>query len=276
MEQWQQAEGYDGPIEYETVGAGANMARIPHPGFLAPMPRGAIAGFTRHSRSRLLQKMNMIAPAELPGYGKFITLTYPRELLPDWQWAKYQLHHFFIIFWRKYGKHAAIWRMEHQEDGAIHFHIMMFFKPFVPHKWIATTWDAMIGNQVDPRDSASTEIRGMRAWKQTAYYISKYIAKDTDISAMDVFNGRHWGVRNWSMLPIHHLIIALTEGEGFAIRRWIRRFRLAKGIWTRDFSTAGPYCHQSEAGITMFLAEADTLRMIALCRGYDGFGVAPP
>jgi hypothetical protein len=276
MEQWQQAEGYDGPVDFETVGTGANMCRIPHPGRLGPMPRGAVAGFTLGSRMRLLCKMNMISPSELAPCPKFITLTYPRELLPDWKWGKYQLDQWLHGFFRKWGKTAAIWRMEFQDDGSMHFHIMAFIARFIPWRWISSTWDTLIGNQVDPRDSASTQIQAMRNWRQTSYYVSKYIAKADDIASMDIFHGRHWGVRYWKLLPVHKVIVALTEGEGYALRRWIRRFRLAKGIPTRDLGHALPFCHQSEAGIMMFLAEADTLRMIALCRGYDGFGVAPP
>jgi hypothetical protein len=258
------------------VGSGANMARIPHPGILAPLPRGAVAGFTKGSRMRLLCKMNMIASAELPPCPKFITLTYPRELLPDWKWGKHQLDVFLHYFARKYGKTAAIWRMEFQDDGSMHFHIMAFIARFIPWKWIAHTWDTLIGNQVDPRDSASTQIQAMRNWRQTSYYVSKYIAKDDDIASMDIFHGRHWGVRYWKLLPVHKVIVALTEGEGFAIRRWVRRFRLAKGIPTRDLGDALPFCHQSEAGIMMFLAEGVTLRLIALCRGYDGLSIGQP
>jgi hypothetical protein len=234
VEQWQQAEGYDGPVEFETVGGGANMCRIPHPGFLAPLPRGAIAGFTRASRSRLLCKMNMIAGAEAAPHPKFITLTYPRELLPSWQWAKRQLHAFFMATFKHWGKFASLWRMEHQEDGSIHFHIIAWFTPFLPWWWVAREWDTLIGNQVSPWESASTEVRALRSWRQTCYYVSKYIAKDTDISSMDVFHGRHWGTRNWKMLPVHKVIVALTASEGFALRRWVRRFRLAKGVATRS------------------------------------------
>jgi hypothetical protein len=181
-----------------------------------------------------------------------------------------------MSFFKVWGKAAALWRMEFQEDGAVHFHIMMFIGRFIPWKWIARVWDNMIGNLVDPRDSASTQIRAMKNWRQTSYYVSKYIAKDDDIASMDIFHGRHWGARNWKLLPVHKVIVALTEAEGFAIRRWIRRFRLAKGIPTRDLGHALPFCHQSEAGIMMFLAEAVTLRLIALCRGYDGLSIGRP
>ena len=220
---------------------------------------------------RLLCKMNMIASAEAPPRPKFVTLTYPRELLPSWEWAKHQLDQFLHRWFRKWGKASVIWRMEHQDDGSIHYHMVVWVTRFIPWWWVASCWDTLIGNQVTPRESASTQIRALRSWRQTSYYISKYIAKDTDESSMDIFHGRHWGCRYWRLLPVHKVIVALTEAEGYALRRWVRRFRIAKGIKTRGLGHALPFCHQSEAGIMMFLPPSWLWRMLALCRGYDGY-----
>jgi len=220
------------------------------------------------SRMRLLCKLNEIASRELPAWPKFITLTYPRELLPDWKWAKYQLAHFFIWLFRKYGPFPCLWRMEHQEDGAIHYHIMAFRKGFLPWWEIAGAWDAMIGNQVDPWQSASTEVRGMRSWRQTSYYVSKYIAKDSEEAYWDIENGRHWGARYWRLMPVHRVLLPLTEGEFYAMRRFVKRYREAKGVRTRSFGTPLEFCHQSEAGITVFMPERDVWRMVTLFRGY--------
>ncbi len=268
--EWQMPEGYEGPVEYEQCGRGANLRRIPHPGWFGPHKRGRIHGFSMQSRMRLLYKINALDAEEagvLCSRAKFITLTYPRELLPSWEWAKRQLDAFLHALFRRTGRRALLWRMEYQEDGALHFHLILFYAPFLPWQWVAATWDRLIGNQVEPEDSASTEIHALRSWRQTKYYVSKYIAKESEEAYWDLEHGRHWGARNWDMLPVHRAPIALSAAEGFAVRRWLRRLRLAKGIKTRHLGRSLPFCHQSEAGLTLFDGSTTAVRMIRCLRG---------
>jgi hypothetical protein len=212
---------------------------------------------------RLLCRLNMIASSELPGPAKFITLTYPRDLLPSWEWSKRQLNAFLSAYFKRWGDCAILWRMEHQEDGAIHFHLMVFNKRYIPWWWVAREWDRLIGNQVVPEKSASTSIRAMRNWRQTQYYVSKYIAKDTDEAFWDVEHGRHWGCRHWALLPVHKVLTALGSRDGYNLRRWMRRWRLARGIKTRGLGAPLPYCHCSRAGMTLFISDRDTSRLLA-------------
>jgi hypothetical protein len=223
------------------------------------------------SRMRLLCKMNALdaaGAAETCLQAKFITLTYPRDLLPSWEWAKRQLDMFLTYLFRKTGKHALLWRMEFQEDGSMHFHLMLWYAPYLHWRWIAATWDGLIGNQVTPEDSASTEIRAMRSWRQTSYYVSKYIAKDSDLAALDIFHGRHWGARFWDLLPVHRVRVALSPSEGYQVRRWMKRLREAKGVRTRELGRALPFCHQSEAGLMIFDGPGTAVRMVRCLRGY--------
>ena len=241
-----------------------------------PFLRSPVSGFTLQSRMRLLCKINMLASRELPPHPKFVTLTYPRELLPSWEWAKRQLNTFLWKWFRKYGRCAVLWRMEHQEDGSLHFHLLLWVTRFIPWRWVAREWDGLIGNQVEPEDSASTQIQGLKSFRQAACYVAKYIAKDSDESAMDVFHGRHWGSYNWHLLPVHMVTVALAQWEFFAMRRWVRRFRLARGVRTRTLGCALPFCHQSEAGLTMFLSDVDVWRLIHCLRGYGVECLGPP
>jgi len=272
----QPIDGYDGPGDWHEVGSGAKLSRQRDGWVCAPVPRSPVAGFTRASRSRLLAKMNQIAAGELTCRPLFVTLTYPRQLLPDWKWAKYQLHHFLVSLFRKFGALPVLWRMEHQDDGAIHYHLMVFQQPYISWWWIAHTWDALIGNQVSPLDSASTQVRRMRSWRQASYYLSKYIAKQTYLGEMDICHGRHWGCRHWSLLPVHRVWLGLTESAGYALRRWLRRLRLARGVRTRDLGARLPFCGPRDAGLTGFVSEADARRMLLLCLGYDPLAPPPP
>jgi hypothetical protein len=107
----------------------------------------------------------------------------------------------------------------------------------------------------------------MNGWRQGAYYVAKYIAKDTEEAYWDMEHGRHWGVRNWAMLPVHQVVVALSAVEFFAMRRWVKLFRQARGVRTRDLGKALPFCHQAVAGITMFLGAPDVLRMLRCLHG---------
>jgi len=264
-------------IEYEIAGGGAEMCRIPRPGVFELPKRGKIRGFSRQSRMRLLCKLNMLASRELPPFAKFITLTYPRDLLPSWEWAKRQLNHVLMRMFRKWGDMPVLWRMEYQEDGSIHFHLLAFVKRFLPWWELADMWDTLIGNQVTPQESASTQVTAMKNWRQTSYYVSKYIAKDEEAAYWDLEHGRHWGVRFWGLLPVHKVVLALSVAEGYAVRRWIRRYRLARGVATRALGSALPFCHQSVAGITMFVPIADLVRIVRCLRGVTlRFDTGPP
>ena len=107
----------------------------------------------------------------------------------------------------------------------------------------------------------------MKGWRQTAYYVSKYIAKDSEESYWDNENGRHWGCRFWRLLPVHRVLLPLSEREGYALRRWTRRYRLAKGVRTRPFGRSLDFCAAQEIGLTSFMPERDIVRMLELSRG---------
>jgi hypothetical protein len=70
------------------------------------------------------------------------------------------------------------------------------------------------------------------------------------------------------MMPVHVVILALTEAAAYAWRRAIKRFREARGVRTRDLGTDPPFCTAADAGITMFLAESECWRLVRWTQGY--------
>lgn len=251
------------------------MPRFDEQGFVLESPyywgqpkRGKVHGFSQQARLRLLCKVNELSRPELPKHAKFVTLTYPRELLPSWQWAKRQLDNFLHALFKRWGKHGCLWRMEYQEDGSIHFHLLVFMSRFLPWRWVAKQWDVQIGNQCEPEESASTQVQGMRNTRQAFYYVSKYIAKDTEDAFWDLEHGRHWGARHWALMPVHVVLLPLTEAAAYAWRRTIKRIREAKGVKTRDLGAPLPFCTAAAAGITIFLSERECWRLVRWTQGY--------
>jgi hypothetical protein len=235
---------------------------VPESGHFGRPPRGAVRGFSPHSRSRLLQKFNMLDTDHCTPHPKFITLTYPRELVPSWEVAKEQLNTFLWYLEKSFGRHGLMWRMEQQADSTLHFHILFWYKPFVSWRWVANAWDGLIVNHVLPEQSASTNIQGIRNHRQAAYYVSKYIAKATSEAEGDTGHGRHWGTRNWGLMPVTVRVVALALKEAYQVRRWMRRLRLSRGVPTHGFGRTGAYVAPRECGISLFAAEVDGWRMV--------------
>lgn len=102
--------------------------------------RSGISTFSKASRRRLLQMIARLNKTRTT----FITLTYPEEFpLPSA--AKEHLRAFLERIRRRCGWVAGIWRMELQERGAPHFHLLMFDLPFIDHTTLRYWWAEIIG-----------------------------------------------------------------------------------------------------------------------------------
>lgn len=187
--------------------------------------RSEVRDFSRASRLRLLQKM---ATINVEG-GKaviFVTLTYG-TLFPVPHVAKRHLDNFLKRILRRFPHASAIWRLEFQERGAPHFHIMFFNLPFLYKRTLKRIWGAVIGREYwdllhGKPSEPFTRIEMLNGYRHAAAYMSKYVAKlpssggfnfasyltddgeflhpETDESDGGI--GRWWGVFNKACLPI--------------------------------------------------------------------------
>jgi len=175
------------------------------PHVLAPI-RGRIKRFSTNSRRRLLRFM---ARLKMQGVrATFITLTF--KGYPTNAEAKRALHAFMSYLSRNFPKASACWRMEYQERGAIHFHLLCFNLPYWPQKALGEVWTRIT------RETASrVDIRLVRSRRGVMHYVSKYIAKVEKKSGFTSFiqapylhgykkwrKGRFWGYHNKKHLPL--------------------------------------------------------------------------
>jgi len=176
--------------------------------------RGKITGFSAQSRGRLFDIFNSM---QLRNPVIFITLTYEKDMT-DAQTAKAQLRAFIKRLQRLHQGRplACVWRMEFQERGAVHFHLMCFNLPFTPKETIKSMWAQVIGGY-DP----FTRIEMIYSAKKTMNYVGKYVAK-VDKQDLSGFNsltylsayqakhgdeiGRVWGIIGKSNLPMAELV----------------------------------------------------------------------
>ncbi len=187
--------------------------------------RGKVTAFSRKSRRRLLEFFACTAQTNKPRV--FMTLTYPSNM-NDARTGKAHLRAFLERVRRRYPKASAIWRIEYQERGAVHFHLMFFSLPFWKIESIRAAWSEIIGEE-NPRIGIET----IRSKRGSTFYVSKYVAKLPDAALVSLSNlpylheGRHWGYFNKQEIPMQelHLFEVLGDYKAFwDLRRAIDRF----------------------------------------------------
>lgn len=202
--------------------------------------RGKVTGFSKKSRHRML-----IFMARLRTKGAratFITLTFSG--LPSPEEAKRCLKRFLMRIRRHYENVSGVWRLEKQERGAIHFHLLLFELPFIPQKKVQRAWELCT------REGRSIcDIRLASGARRILSYISKYISKPTgegDLTSLedvpyqhaprDDVTGRVWGWINKKALPLGERV------EGFLVKWetivWLRfesnllsEGRASRSVW---------------------------------------------
>lgn len=200
--------------------------RSPSP--LKPGHRGKVIGFSRKSRRRMLILLNRLDYSTRRVV--FLTLTIKR--LTNGEEAHAILKRFLMRLRRKYPEASGVWRMELQQRGAAHFHLLLFDVPYWPQKDLQKVWE-----QCTKEPCSIAWIQLIKNRKHAMAYVSKYVAKvetyerstSLDISPYqhaDVHQsqGRVWGWLNYDALPfapITVLAVADDDLKGylwFAIR----------------------------------------------------------
>lgn len=194
--------------------------------------RGEIHDFSKQSRGRLLDLFHTLEVKRKP---IFVTLTYARGW-PDARTAKNHLRALFKRVERKLEgqRFSAVWRMEFQERGAPHFHIIFFDLPFIYKLTWQYWWEEITGSP-----EPFTRVERLNNTRHMMSYVSKYVAKVDKQDEKTGFNsptylaayvdgyddliGRLWGYYNKSALPFAEL----TEFEVPLDRRGYYLFRQA-------------------------------------------------
>jgi hypothetical protein len=116
----------------------------------------------------------------------FVTMTYERNM-QDYERAKRDLKVFVQQIRYYYPDCAGVWRLENQERGAIHFHLMLFGVKFLPvtdelaaqqPKLSGKGWQTRYNEIIGETSNSSLDITVMRSFRGTMYYSAKYIAKE--------------------------------------------------------------------------------------------------
>lgn len=194
--------------------------------------RQSIKGFSSDSRRRLLVTIGSIRrDADLPC---FVTLTYPNEF-PTPQKSKRHLKMFCQRLKRAFPDVGAVWKLEPQERGAPHYHLLVWgasevsLREFVPSAWheIAGASDPLhllfhLGRL--PRSQHC--VNQVRSWQGVWSYAAKYLGKTFEVAGWgELWTGRFWGFVNREAIPFGPLCeLELPKKKVAHIMRYQRRF----------------------------------------------------
>ena len=203
--------------------------------------RGKVTYFSRRSRRRLMELFHRLHYDTAQVTAFFITLTYEdmQMLRPVWKDdVKLFLRRLERYFKREYGVAAvsAIWRLELQERGVPHWHIVLFVP--LPELWltfklVSDYWGETVGlafNGFPPR----VDVQQVRSFERLAFYVSKYVAKVDDALSLskgsysDGF-GRWWGVYRRARLPYaRRYMLSVPYPVWLDARRLVKRLVVAR------------------------------------------------
>lgn len=197
--------------------------------------RAAIAGFSSDSRRRLMYVIASIRrDAVLPC---FVTLTYPNEF-PSPMKSKKHLKRFCQKLKYKFPDCSAIWKLEPQERGAPHYHLLVWnVEEDDLHMFVPMAWYTIAGNKDENhlrfhqgRLGNQHCVSAVRSWRGVWSYASKYLGKTFSVAGWDeVATGRFWGFVNKEKIPFGVLCeLELPKKKVFHVMRYQRRFSKRK------------------------------------------------
>lgn len=224
--------------------------------------RGAIAGFSPQSRKRFMESF---ARARNIQGGSFATLTYPAIFPTDPEQYHRDLDTLLKRLARWEPNARGWWRLEFQQRGAPHFHVLIFGarrNTKQLRRWLKVAWFQVVGSDNVYHFQAGTQCDIIHNRRHAGRYISKYAAKtnqenvearsDTEKS----LTGRTWGMFGTiDQAPV--LSVALAPWQVCEIKRALVRWlhsrssryerRLARSPASQGFAVfgAGDQSHET-------------------------------
>lgn len=159
----------------------------------------------------------------------FVTLTYPSEFPSDSETYKRHLRNFFERMRRRFPGASAFWKLEYQQRGAPHYHLLVFGVPYqYLLAWVSLAWYQTVGSGDIKHLHAGTQVQMIRSYRGIMAYAAKYLGKLDDNEAEHP--GRFWGVFQADFLPWAELVTySVGVRDVLNIMRIMRRFMGIKG-----------------------------------------------
>ena len=211
--------------------------------------RGAITGFSRGSRRRLMVLMSKIPEgSKLPA---FVTLTYP-FVFPTPAGAKSHLDNFLKRFARAFPMAGAIWKLEPQDRGAPHFHLLVWGVDLADlSRWVPQNWYQIAGggDKLHYRWHSGLLgnkhcVQAVNSHRGVIAYASKYLGKSFEQTNW-VYTGRFWGVFQRTNIPfgsVYNFAVDLSKAN-LALRYQRSFIKSRRRINTQRALASGQVVH---------------------------------
>lgn len=205
--------------------------------------RGIISSFSYRSRGRLLDLINSIDQAAAPSERwRFVTLTYHKQDVSP-RHSKKHLQSFLKRIDRHFGRSGAIWKIEPQQRGMPHHHLLVLLPADhvadleAEREWFARAWvEITSGTESqylvhkysgDKREAAWQQLE---SWEHVSGYCGKYVGKVCNVPNESAWAkaGRWWGKVNADLLPIRLETHTFTEDQSYRVQRLMRKAAKAK------------------------------------------------
>jgi len=169
-----------------------------------PVAKSTITGYSEDQRRRLRDFLHSL---RRDAGGLFLTLTY-QNLDPTPDKAKRDLDVFWKRVRRRWPEAAAVWKMEPQERGVVHFHLMIFGVDFIPVGWLSAVWHDVTGEEGEAHEKSCVDLEPfVNGDGKIQSYLAKYMTETYDVwpgtEPGDEWHtpGRWWGGLSRKNLP---------------------------------------------------------------------------
>lgn len=241
-----------------TIATGGEYLKLRRPQFGEPQPRewrrGTVETFSARSRSRMLQSIAQLDRNRVTSDALFVTFTYPRDWPATVAACKGHLEAFRKRMHRRYPLAWFYWRLEFQQRGAPHFHLLVFGLPLVNPDSLHNVWADVVKSKDKYHVKYGTDVKRLNSWREVAGYCAKYCAK-VDDGPQTEEPGRFWGIACRANRPATLQTVEVTDGEFYAIRRLCRRILGA----SRGYHAPGG----RDSGVWVRISERNAKRMLA-------------
>jgi hypothetical protein len=201
--------------------------------------RRKVQGLSGKSRYRLIQFLATIGRDD-PGF--FVTLTYWR-FTDDWAEWKRHLRAFVESLRRFADGVCGVWRLEFQERGAPHYHLLLWFDEPVDRGSLDAhcreAWLRIIDQDAPETRAYAVTVDPIMDMRSSAFYLSVYQSKDKN-DRKDIQTGRLWGCIGRERLqtePFREM--EMDERQMLQLRRFVRR--LFRNTHRRTFRRSNYY-----------------------------------
>ncbi len=217
--------------------------------------RGTVTRFSEQSRKRLMERVAMV---RLPFIGcYFMTLTYPGVYPLDPGVWKRHLDTFLKRLSRRFVAASGMWRLEFQQRGAPHYHLIVWglrIDQVLLRSWVRDAWYEVVGSQDVRHLMAGTQVDLVANRRYAGRYISKYAAKVSSVPVDPqtgelLHVGRWWGI--FGDLPMRPVLrVKITSKQAVDLKRLVAHLLKSRGVrYSRTIKRLPPYRGFSAFGL---------------------------